>query len=181
MPPPARRSAESTDPAPDRERVWARLWDAHAPALFLFARQWLADPTSAEDAVQAGFVKFWRARGAHGGVDVPLLFAAVRSEALDLLRSSSRRAERERRAAIDDAWWEADPLVGREREAAVRAALEALPPEQREAVVLRVWAGLSFAEIARALDANENTVTARCRRGLEKLERLLPEECRESP
>lgn len=176
---PARRSAASTDP--DRERHWERLWDAHAPALVLFARQWLADRAGAEEAVQGGFVKFWKACGARGGdgADVPLLFAAVRSEALDLLKSSARRRVRERHAAVDDAWWEEDPLVGRERQAAVHAALEELSPEQREAVVLRVWGGLTFAEIARALDANENTVTARCRRGLETLERLLPEECRE--
>ena len=175
MQPPAPRPAAVA--APD----WERLWEAHAPGLLLFARQWLCDRSSAEDAVQGGFVKFWRASCARGGAaaDVPLLFAAVRSEALDLLKSSARRRQRERRAAADDAWWEEDPLVGRERQAAVHAALAALKPEQREVVVLRVWAGLTFAEIARALDANENTVTARCRRGLETLERLLPEECRE--
>ena len=61
----------------------------------------------------------------------------------------------------------------------MRASLDELSPEQREAVVLRVWGGLSFAEIARTLGANENTVTSRCRRGLEALEKLLPEECRE--
>lgn len=175
MQPPHARTAE---PAPPD---WERLWNAHAARLLLYARQWLGDRASAEDAVQGGFVKFWRVWSSRGGAepDVPLLFAAVRSEAIDLLKSSARRRSREERAAIDDAWWEDDPLVGRERQSAVRGALEALPPEQREVVVLRIWGGLSFADIARMLDANENTVTARCRRALETLGRRLPEECRE--
>jgi RNA polymerase sigma-70 factor (ECF subfamily) len=175
MQPPHARPAE---PSP---LDWERLWDAHAPRLLLYARQWLGDRASAEDAVQGGFVKFWRAWCSRGGAepDVPLLFAAVRSEAVDLLKSSARRRAREERAALEDAWWEEDPLVGSERQAAVRAALEELAPEQREVVVLRIWAGLSFADIARTLGANENTVASRCRRGFEALERLLPEVCRE--
>lgn len=160
---------------------WRRLWDAHAPGLLLYARQWLPDRASAEDAVQGGFLKFWRVWSERGAdaPEVPLLYAAVRSEALDHLKMSSRRRAREERAAVEDVWWEEDPLVGRERERAVRAALEALPPEQREVVVLRVWGGLTFADIARTLDANENTVTARCRRALATLGQRLPEECRE--
>ena len=58
--------------------------------------------------------------------------------------------------------------------------LPQLPIEQREAIVLRVWSGLSFPEIARMLGENENTIAARCRRGLVALEKLLPEGCRES-
>lgn len=174
MQPPS-RPAETSPPD------WERIYDAHAAGLLVYARQWLGDRASAEDAVQGAFVKVWRSSESRGGSgrDIPLLFAAVRSEALDLLKTSSRRRLREERAAVDDAWWEDDPLVGREREIAVRAALDELPAEEREVVVLRVWAGLTFSQIAATLDANENTVTARCRRGLKSLERLLPEECRE--
>jgi RNA polymerase sigma-70 factor (ECF subfamily) len=98
-----------------------------------------------------------------------------------LLKSRARRRAREDRVAdgSDRDWWEDDPLVSQERAAAVQGALEQLPIEQREAIVLRVWSGLSFPEIARTLGENENTVTARCRRGLAALEKLLPEGCRE--
>lgn len=164
-------------PAPD----WEKLYDAHAARLLLYARQWLADRASAEDAVQGGFVRFWRTVRAGGRADLPLLFAAVRSEALDLFKRDSRRRLRDTRAAADgdDDWWADDPLVSRERAGAVRAALTRLSIEQREAVVLRVWSGMTFADIARALGENENTVAARCRRALAALEKLLPEECRE--
>lgn len=164
---------------------WERLFDAHAARLVLYARQWLADRASAEDAVQGGFVRFIRAcrnRAATDfatNADVPLLFTAVRSEAIDIAKRSSRRRAREQRAAVDDAWWSDDPLVCRERQGAVRAALESLPIEQREVVVLRVWGDLTYTDIARALQTNENTVVARCRRALATLERVLPEVCRE--
>jgi len=160
---------------------WESLYDDHAPRLLVYARQWLADLSSAEDAVQGGFVKVWRGYRPGETPDVPLLYAAVRSEALDLLKSHSRRRAREDRAAARNGhdWWEDDPLVSQERAAAVQRALEQLPIEQREAIVLRVWSGLSFPEIARTLGENENTVAARCRRGLALLEKLLPEGCRE--
>jgi RNA polymerase sigma-70 factor, ECF subfamily len=161
--------------------AWHAWYDRHAARLLLYARQWLPDRASAEDAVQGGFVKVWRRCRSGEMPDVPLLYAAVRSEALDLLKSQARRRAREDRVAdgSDRDWWEDDPLVSQERAAAVQGALEALPIQQREAIVLRVWSGLSFPDIARALGENENTVAARCRRGLAALEKLLPEGCRE--
>jgi len=75
---------------------WQEWYDAHAARLLLFARQWLPERADAEDAVQIGFVKFWRNRPRPGAADVPLLFAAVRSAALDLLRARTRRERRPR-------------------------------------------------------------------------------------
>jgi len=160
---------------------WQAWYDAHAARLLLFARQWLSDRANAEDAVQAGFVKFWRHRPRPAAVDVPLLYAAVRSAALDLIKSGTRRQRREERVAGDRAaaWWDADTAVERERAAAVQAAVAALPIEQREVVTLRIWGGLTFAEIARTLDENLNTVASRFRTALAALARRMPEVCRE--
>jgi RNA polymerase sigma-70 factor (ECF subfamily) len=161
---------------------WQAWYDAHAARLLLFARQWLPDRADAEDAVQAGFVKFWRHRPRPAATDVPLLFAAVRSAALDFIKSRSRRERRETRAADDrpPAWWDADGVVERERVAAVQAALARLPLEQREVVTLRIWGGLKFAEIARTLDENMNTVASRFRAALATLATRMPEACRDS-
>lgn len=172
-------------PADPPDIDWEHLYDAHAARLVLYARQWLPDRASAEDAVQGGFVRFIRAcrnrpaTDAATTADVPLLFTAVRSEAIDIAKGAARRNAREQRAPVDDAWWNDDPLVCRERQGAVRAALDALPIEQREVVVLRIWGDLTFADIARTLETNENTVVARCRRAFATLERVLPEVCRE--
>jgi len=162
---------------------WQKWFDEHAPRLALYARQWLPERADAEDAVQAGFVKFWRTRPEPDAADLPLLYAAVRSAALDLLKAGSRRRAREERAAADApaAWWAADSLVDRERAAAVQEAVAALPAEQREAVVLRLWGGLTFAEAARAVGGNINTVASRYRTALATLRTRLEEVCRERP
>jgi RNA polymerase sigma-70 factor (ECF subfamily) len=112
---------------------------------------------------------------------VPLLFTAVRTAALDLAKAGRRRTGREQRAAdtAPTAWWDGDTLAERERADLVAQAIAALPLEQREPLVLRVWGGLTFAEVARTLDENINTVAARYRSALTKLRHLLAETCHE--
>jgi RNA polymerase sigma-70 factor (ECF subfamily) len=114
--------------------------------------------------------------------DVPLLFAAVRSAALDLLRARTRRERRDTQAADDRTtwWWDADTVADEERAAAVQAALADLPIEQREVVTLRIWGGLTFADIARTLDANINTVMARFRSARAALALQISEACRDA-
>jgi RNA polymerase sigma-70 factor (ECF subfamily) len=55
----------------------------------------------------------------------------------------------------------------------VREALQALPEEQREVVVLKVYDQLTFAEIGRTVRASVNTVASRYRYGLQKLRKVL--------
>jgi RNA polymerase sigma-70 factor (ECF subfamily) len=164
----------------DCPAAWRDLFRTHGGVLVLYARQWLPDRASAEDAVQEGLVRCWKR---HPGQvpDVALVYVAVRTAALDLLKSRRRRLVREERVARPEAehWWHDDDLVRKERAAAIQTALEHLPIEQREALVLRIWGGLSIAETARVLAANPNTVASRCRQALVSLAALLPEECHE--
>src|SRR5437763_11980316 len=77
----------------DEADQW-RAWLArHGPALLLFARQWSATSADAEDALQNGFVRFWKTRrkNLHEGRDeLAYLYACVRSAAMDLGRSQRR-------------------------------------------------------------------------------------------
>lgn len=161
---------------------WQWWYDAHAARLLLYARQWLPLRADAEDAVQAGFAKFWRSRARPEASDLPLLFAAVRTASLDLIKSQQRRTNREQKAAEGGptVWWDADTLAERERAEAVAQAIASLPLDQRETLVLRIWGGLTFAEIARTLDENVNTVAGRYRTALTKLRHLLPEACHDT-
>jgi RNA polymerase sigma-70 factor (ECF subfamily) len=170
-------SPGSTRPAAD----WRTWHERHAARLVLYARQWLPERADAEDAVQAGFVKFWKNKPDPIESDVPLLYAAVRCAALDLLKSRRRRAAREvaAMAEIRDCWWDANTIEEKERAETMQRALQALPPEQREVVTLRVWAEMTFAEIAETLGENMNTVTARYRYALANLKKHLPEDCHE--
>jgi RNA polymerase sigma-70 factor (ECF subfamily) len=64
-------------------------------------------------------------------------------------------------------------LSQRERDAAIQAALESLPPAQRVAVVLRYFEGLTGAEIAQSMDISAKAVERLLARGRERLGSLL--------
>jgi RNA polymerase sigma-70 factor (ECF subfamily) len=155
---------------------WTAWLEQHGAALVLFARQWTASRADAEDVVQEAFVRFWRA---HHRVADPAayLYACVRHCALDWQRRRQRQARREAAAARPEAEpWFAGPAEQNERRTAIEAALLRLPEDQREVLVLHLWGGLSFPQIAAALDISANTVASRYRYALAKLRKQLAEE-----
>jgi len=157
--------------------AWKTCYRELAPRLLLFARQWVPGAADAEDVVQTAFVKFWRRQPDAQREHYPLLYAAVRSSALDLLRGTERRVRREAEPAVtvlrEDATFFDCTVEQREDAALIEAALRELPAEQREVLVLRIWGGLTFAEIAATLGASINTVASRHRYALEALRRQL--------
>lgn len=160
---------------PDELDRW-RLWlDRHGAALLLFARQWSATHADAEDALQNGFLKFWKSR-AQARDEVPFLYACVRSAAMDLGRGERRRAAQERSAARDDAPAFDSSLERAERVAQIESALHQLPGDQREVVVLKIWAGLTFAQVGQALGISPNTAASRYRYALNRLHLELSQE-----
>ena len=108
------------------------------------------------------------------------LYTCVKHCALDWLRGRRRREQREEAAARPEAWHDdrlfAVPLEQDERRAAIEAALCLLPEVQREVLVLKIWGGLSFPQIARALDIPANTAASRYRYALARLREHLAEE-----
>jgi RNA polymerase sigma-70 factor (ECF subfamily) len=177
---------------------WKICFSQLAPGLVLFARQWAQSAADAEDIVQEAFVKLWRRRqridnGAGGGrttstgkpervdergsesINRALLYATVRSIALDFLRRDSRRARREAVAVA-----ETEPSVQPkfeiedESQRALVAALDLLPAEQREVLVMKIWNELTFAEIGSALGISQNTAASRYRYALAALKKNLP-------
>ena len=161
---------------PDAGDDWAIWLDRHGPALVLLARAWVPTRADAEDVVQEAFVRFWRAR--HRVADpTAYLFACVKRSALDWARSNSRRARREAAAARPEGEPLFDgPLEQAERRAAVAAALDTLPEAQREVLVMKVWGGLTFPQIAAALGVPADTAASRFRYALGKLRERLAEE-----
>jgi RNA polymerase sigma-70 factor (ECF subfamily) len=139
----------------------------------------LGRPCEAEDVTQEVFVKFWRSperfdpsRGEVG----PYLRLMARSRALDLLRHEQASARaRDRLQAVsgrDEVPHEERPpeaLESGERRTLLHAALRRLPVEQREALVLAYWGGMSAREVAEAAAVPFGTARSRMRLGLEKL------------
>jgi len=163
----------------DRQDEWKEWYRAHADALVLFARRWVSRVADAEDVVQEGFVRFWRSR--HRANDpTAYLYACVRSCALNWLKRRQAQSLRERKAALSRP--EAvEPLfitkVERdERLAEIEQVVEALPAEQRAVLVMRIWGGLTFPQIAAALEISANTAASRYRYALNHLRHKLAEE-----
>jgi RNA polymerase sigma-70 factor (ECF subfamily) len=116
----------------------------------------------------------WRARNSGVASNRGLLYAIVRSTALDFIRRDSRRARREQ-TALADAEESIDPVFEFEDETqvALAAALDRLPHDQREVVVMKIWNELTFAEIGQALSISQNTAASRYRYALAGLKRIL--------
>ena len=75
--------------------TWQSCFRELAPKLLLYARQWLPTVADAEDVVQTAFVRFWKKHPGATRENYPLLYTAVRTASLDLLRGEERRARRE--------------------------------------------------------------------------------------
>jgi len=149
---------------------WKVCFSELAPGLVLFARQFVRTSADAEDIVQDAFVRFWRKE--HSIENRGLLYATVRSVALDLLRRDTRRARREANAALEVEQTTAPQFDfddGSQQELAV--AVDRLPVEQREVLVMKIWNELTFAEIGQALGISQNTAASRYRYALAALKK----------
>ena len=173
----SRRKPAVVMPDPNLNENWRTCFDELGPRLLLYARQWLDSRADAEDAVQEGFIRFWRHQPAADRAHYPLLYAAVRSAALDLLRKRSRRATREAQFHNEPSFAPttlfqaaADEEEGR---ASISGAMARLSAPQREVLVLKIWGELTFQQIAETVGESINTVAARYRSGLQALRRVL--------
>ena len=141
-----------------------RWYDELGSALALYARQ-VGEPHEAEDVVQEVFLRLMAQRVAPHDVKA-WLFRAVRNEAISRGRSRRRRKLRERRQAVGRVELfepRADDLLDAR---AAQAALERLDADQRELVVLRIWADMTLDQIARTTGLSVATVFRRYRAAL---------------
>lgn len=99
------------------------------------------------------------------------LVRAFRNRSLNYRRSLWRRVAREFESSR---WFEREADESPREHAAMRC-LATLPPEQREVIVLKLWHGHTFEEIATLLELSPNTAAGRYRYGLQKLRACLRE------
>ena len=133
----------------------------------------------AEDAVQEAFLRVIRSRETYreGRRFAPWFYTVLRNVCRDQVRRAGPvLAERNEEAPADPA---SDPAFSVERREAVEAALEAfqrLPLPEREVLALRLYAGLTLAEVAAACGSSVEAVKKRSQRGLARLRRSLARE-----
>lgn len=155
--------------------AFSELYDKLSAPLFSFALRILKDPEEAEELLQEVFVKIWRQAASYDPArGTPFAWAAtlIRYKALDRLRSRQRRQRLQDDAEAEACETPAVSTNGTGREAGeeeLRSAFTRLPSDQREAIDLAFFGGLTQQEIATRLREPLGTVKARIRRGMLKL------------
>jgi RNA polymerase sigma-70 factor (ECF subfamily) len=154
------------------ERLYRRL----ERPVYNVVYRWVWDASEAQEVVQEAFLRLWKMR------------ARVRMETVEplvyriALNQASKR--RRRRKVLRWVGLEVEPadeegraplgeLLSEERDQAVRAAVDALPEKYRAVVMLCEFSGMSYGEVAEALDIKVGTVGSRRHEALRRLREAL--------
>ncbi len=162
--------------------AFSRLYDRFVGVLFSVVMSILKDPGQTEDVLQEVFLQIWDRAGVYDrqlGKPLSWVVALARNKAIDRLRSTQRRnrllsdvaiEETEASVAVEST---TGAIIGNETAALVHAALKTLSAEQRQAIELAYFGGLTQTEIAATLKQPLGTVKARVRRGMLQLRDAL--------
>lgn len=151
-----------------------RIHDEHVAAMFAHGMSLLRDEAAVRDVLQDVFLKLAAGRVTPDGMDSERAYlqGMVRHAAIDRLRRLKVRRDHAETATPE--MFEACPDPDRDAfRRQLEAALEMLPAEQREVVVLKLWQEHTFEEISRICGIPPNTAASRYRYGLDKLRTLL--------
>ena len=162
------------------DRALQMIYERYSPLVYGLARRVTASTAHAEEITQEVFVYLWQNPDrfdAERGTLRAFLGALTHRRSVDEIRRNTRRTAREDRVGTDASTLEMfDVGEGIERSQTaerVRAAVSSLPDQQREAVLLAYFGGLTFRQVAERLGIPEGTAKSRLRLGLSKLAGLL--------
>ncbi|MBL9144770.1 MAG: sigma-70 family RNA polymerase sigma factor [Verrucomicrobiaceae bacterium] len=162
---------------PPTEAELIRLHTAHAERVFRYAWSITKEEVMAEDVVQELFLKLARDASSINSArsESAMLLTMTRNLALDLLRRAKSRDSTQKRWAAELPEWfdSAEDHDLAHQQSRLTAALASLPEEQRSAVHLHVWEGLTFREIGEMSGLPAQTIASRYRYGLTKLRAAL--------
>jgi RNA polymerase sigma-70 factor, ECF subfamily len=161
------------------QAAFAELTRRHRPWVVRALRAFVQSNDGAEDLAQEVFTQLFRSAGRYRGDGRFIAF--LKAIALNVGRTHLRRGGRASLVSWDDV---GEPLaedlveavLGRALQADIRDAIARLPQDQRDALLLRHFAGLSIPEIAQRLGCVEGTVKSRLHHGLRKVRATLTKE-----
>lgn len=161
------------------ELDFAGLYDDHAQALYAFLLNLTRHEEDTRDVLQEVFVKLARQPRLLDGVrdERAFLIRLAHNAAIDVMRRRGTREKHHEQFSAEAAtpFAPTDDPDEQSFRAALAEALGELPPDQRAVVHLKLWEGLTFEQIAAALEIPPNTAASRYRYGLDKLrDRLRP-------
>ena len=163
--------------------AFERLYHRFSRPLFTLAQSVLRSTAAAEDVRQEVFQEIWK-RAAEYRVSLGSPFSWImtitRHKAIDRLRLEMRRIRHVENLSLEFSRTQAPPqlsaercVIAQETGTVVRGAVGSLPSDEREAIELAYFEGLSGTEMAQRLHLPLGTVKARVRRGLRHLQRPL--------
>ena len=153
----------------------------YASPLLTFIQRMMGDRHQSEELFQDVFLAVWAKRNQYQyprpfkawlyGIALNKCRAAFRTPTLaaadsSLLETSAAAPVGKERSPLDQ-------VLATESAALVTAAVGRLPPQQRAVVVLRIWDGLSYAQIAEAVGRTEATVRSNMHHGLAAMRKYL--------
>ncbi len=159
-------------------RAWKSWLREHSSRLYVYARQRSQSREDAEDIIQDALIRLWGYQEERGNVppDLPLAYSVLRFVAMDHIKKQGRKKRKEDAVIFlhdqEDYWLDTNAEDGEEA-VLLRQAVEKLGEKLREVVTLKIWGGLTFAQIAEAMTISPNTAASRYRYALEQLERKL--------
>lgn len=160
------------------ESALETIYRKYGGAVAFVARKVLRDDALAEDVVQDVFVSLWRSPDRfdpnRGSLRAFLMTIAHR-RAVDIVRSEEARARREDNMELPDTIDLEDEVWVRNQSERVRSAVARLGEDERRAISLAYFGGLTYVEVARTLEEPEGTVKSRIRSGMRKLSETLSE------
>jgi RNA polymerase sigma-70 factor, ECF subfamily len=167
----------------------ARCYDQMGPVVFSLAVRMLRDRPAAEDVTQDIFVQVWRQAANYDtsrGSPEAWIMMIARTRVLDRLRSRAagvvlKPVGDNLPDAPDGEDWPDDLAISREDAVNVRMALSELPQDQRHAIELAFFDGLTHVEISDKLTVPLGTIKTRIRLGLIKIRDRLQELMGEAP
>lgn len=158
------------------------FYDQYSGLLFSIAVKILNDAKEAEDVLQEVFMQIWNKANAYDpllGKPASWAVTLTRNKAIDRIRASNRRSKLleqatvEANVATDHSPSANEKLHGRENAQMIRSVVAALPLDQRRAIEMAFFSGLTQDEIAKNLQEPLGTIKARIRRGMLKLREKL--------
>lgn len=159
------------------------LYSQHRQGLYALAVAITGSHATAEDAVQNAFARLFKSQLPNEGDIVAYVYGAVRNSAIDANRSANRQLEFKQSLVngyhperTNGSLTPPDQLLTKERHERLRNEIESLSNEEREAIVLKVFAGLTFEQAAYVAQEPAKTIASRYRRALIKLERKLDDD-----
>ncbi len=164
-------------------RSFAELYDRFSRVLFSVAYRVLNSQEAAEDVLQDVFIQIWEKAPLYDpqrGKPLTWAVTLTRNKAIDRLRAIQRRNRLQDAVEKEALTFEqfddrssVEAVEGMESGAMVRAAICRLSPDQRQAIELAFFSGLTQTEIAERLGEPLGTIKARIRRGMMKLRDVI--------